>query len=62
MSAATIVRHDCGRLIIDGQRCVCVATPLRECDCTFDGNTQNIGPFCRAEIHRVWAECVGRPQ
>jgi hypothetical protein len=62
MSGGTIMRHDCGRLLIQGQRCECDPIPERDCDCTFDGNRQIIGPFCNSEIRRVWAECLIRQE
>ena len=54
MSGGTITRHECGRLIILGQRCVCDPIPERECDCRTDGNRQVLGPTCRERIDRAW--------
>ena len=45
----------CGRLNIYGAECVCVEKPRRDCDCTYSGNTQHIGPNCKQRIRDVWS-------
>jgi hypothetical protein len=49
---------ECQRLNIHGARCVCNPLPERHCDCTYDGNKQNIGPGCRQAINDVWAAAI----
>lgn len=29
-----------------------------ECDCTYDGNTQYIGPKCRERIDQEWSRAI----
>lgn len=58
MSAGTITRHECGRLIIRGQRCVCdPVTPYR-CDCTSSGNNEHTGDYCRSKRREAWARAI----
>jgi hypothetical protein len=50
---------DCGRLI-HGATCVCAPNPTSRCDCTFDGNKQNIGPECHRRMMDVWSDAIRR--
>lgn len=59
MSGGTITRcGDCGRLIIRGQRCICADVEHMDCDCTYSGNKQHIGPQCRQRIRDAWSVAV----
>lgn len=54
MAAGSIVRHDCGRLIIWGQTCECEDVIRLSCDCTSDGNTEHTGPTCAYRERAAW--------
>lgn len=49
-----IVRHKCGRLIFDGQRCICDPVKPFVCDCTADGNDEHEGVGCRIQRRKAW--------
>lgn len=49
-----IVRHECGRLIIYGQRCVCDPVEASTCDCTANGNDEIEGVGCREHRRKAW--------
>lgn len=59
MSGGTIGRcADCRRLLIVGQRCMCVERPESRCDCTHDGNDEHQGPTCRQREADIWSHAI----
>ena len=50
----------CGRLNIHGARCVCDPTKPIDCDCTYTGNEQHIGPRCQQRINDTWSAVIRR--
>ncbi len=58
MTTGSIIRHDCVRLIIYGQRCACSPVEPFFCDCSASGNHEFEGAGCRAHRRRVWNHVV----
>ena len=60
MSGGSIVRHDCGRLVIYGQRCVCSPARYLDCDCKNDGNRELRGGNCALRDREAWRRAIQR--
>jgi hypothetical protein len=58
MSGGRIVRHECGRLLIYGQRCVCDPIAPYTCDCTSSDNYEYQGDHCRQMRREAWSRAV----